>query len=297
MWPITENLLAEIRTWRKEFRQAVAEEREPGNSSDDANRIEEPWDVLSPHNRAVQEAKKERDKQHRTQEGIRKATVWAVVAAIAYAGIAAFQWSTMRDATNAATKAANTAASQLELSQRPWINFDTIVDAPLSLSGDSVLVSVRLTMRNSGPSPAMNVAIAEGLAADPTNIFDFREAVCGDATKWSTTSPIVTDTVFPNVTLNMSPHLPSGTFTKNLVASRMSPEPFWKDKILQPALVVCVAYRPSFNPTSVYHTSYVFALLKVEPGERPSSLFTIGENVPPEHLKLQLFGLMAIRAD
>ena len=113
------------------------------------------------------------------------ATFAIAIATVFYTDYAKKQWVVM--------------SGQLELTDRPWINFDTAVDESLTFSGDQVYVSIRVSMRNSGPSPAMNVFISEGLAAAPTNIFEFRSKVCEDATHWSLTSPTVTETVFPRL--------------------------------------------------------------------------------------------------
>jgi hypothetical protein len=49
--------------------------------------------------------------------------------------------------------------------------------------------------------------------------------------------------------------------------------------------VVCIAYRPAFDNTSLYHTAYVIDLVKNNPN---SMAFKIGENVGREKLRLVL---------
>jgi hypothetical protein len=64
-----------------------------------------------------------------------------------------------------------------------------------------------------------------------------------------------------------------------------------------PSIVVCIAYRPVFDNTSVYATVYVFDLLKLDSANRPSGVFKIGEVIDREHLTLRWHPSIAISAN
>jgi hypothetical protein len=74
----------------------------------------------------------------------------------------------MRKATDAATKAAgaansaaDTAAAQLEMTDRPWVTIDVVITGPLTYSDkEGVFMSFLFIPKNIGRSPAQNVLIS-----------------------------------------------------------------------------------------------------------------------------------------
>jgi hypothetical protein len=99
-----------------------------GDSSQAGNKTErrsnEPVQVravVAFDDKARQDTKAEAERQYRAQNSIKNATWCAFLAAIVYAGIAAYQASEMRKATKAAQESADAATKQLEMIDRAWI--------------------------------------------------------------------------------------------------------------------------------------------------------------------------------
>ena len=82
-------------------------------------------------------------------------------------------------------------------------------------------------------------------------------------------------------------------------ASKQFPGSKFGEVILDPTVVICAAYRPSFDEHKVYHTSYILDLIRLIPGwpGGGTDLFKIGENVPADKLRLRLHVQGAIVAD
>jgi hypothetical protein len=294
VWPITENLLSDIRTWRKEIRQAVAEEREPTKPESASDRTVMPWDVLSPHDQAMQEARQERDKQYRTQEGIRKATICAVIAAGVYAAIAAFQWCEMRDATIAATSTARTAAKEFELSERPWVDAGISLVGPLKFDENGARVNLNIALRNTGHSPALNTWIESEMFIGFTGPrpSSYSQGVCERATHEPGTA------LFPNAPFAETHGV--GLTRQEIEKEKSNREHLafkLGDKFLLPVIIVCISYHPVFDEKKVYHTSYILELMRRDEVGNPHTDFKIGQDIPLKDLFLQLHFEKAIEAN
>jgi hypothetical protein len=62
-----------------------------------------------------------------------------------------------KQAADAATNAANTASAELELAQRPWIDFDFRIIGGLHQEADGITLKVNFSLKNIGHSPALDV--------------------------------------------------------------------------------------------------------------------------------------------
>jgi hypothetical protein len=93
----------------------------------------------------------------------------AVLVALGIFAVNAWQsWETRKSA-NAAQKAADTAATALELTQRPWVFVkDAKVISPLTFDKEGAHVTFEITLRNSGLSPAINIQIVPKLYPLPS---------------------------------------------------------------------------------------------------------------------------------
>lgn len=122
----------------------------------------------------VEQVDKDQKASYRTQEGIRKWTRGAVIAASIYAAIAVLQWCEMRKATRAATTATYIAMQQFEASERPWVSINVNIDSPLFFNAPRVptgvgspfipgetgaMITARFTLINTGHTPAEAVEI------------------------------------------------------------------------------------------------------------------------------------------
>ena len=88
------------------------------------------------------------DKQMRFKEPIVLFTAMLALGTIALAVVALLQWATL-EKTDATLKEA----------QRPWVEFNPVIDGDLSWAGEEVAMLAHLDLKNSGHSPALNVRV------------------------------------------------------------------------------------------------------------------------------------------
>jgi hypothetical protein len=67
--------------------------------------------------------------------------------------------------------------------------------------------------------------------------------------------------------------------------------------ILSPTVVICTAYRPTFNSASIYHTVYIVDLFRIDSSGNMLGMFTIGEDVDSAHLRLRFNAIGGVFAD
>ncbi len=108
--------------------------------------------IVSYDEETARNTKHEQDRQHRTQNSIKKAAWCAFVAAVIYAGIAAFQWNEMRNATVISREA-------LESVQRAFVSFQHFEYLRIQDPDRSDVHTWNITaiFENGGTTNAMNV--------------------------------------------------------------------------------------------------------------------------------------------
>jgi hypothetical protein len=203
-----------------------------------------------------------------------------------------------RTAADAAKSAADTAASQLELEQRPWVDTTIAIDGPVTWNVNGMNVAVKITAMNTGHSPALGVFSSPLLligARGGMNASTFRSQACKDA---------------EGGTIRLGPALFPARSIEGQYSFRVSNDDIEQGKaerefpgskfgnvILGPSMVICTAYRPEFNKTSVYHTAVIVDLFKIDSKGNMLGMFTIGEDVDAAHLKLRFSAIDPISAD
>jgi hypothetical protein len=202
---------------------------------------------------------------------------------------------------NAAHSAADTAARQLELTERPWVDANITLDGPFDFNQNGANIHLKLLLRNTGPSPAESTSISYlGLIGNKTaNAENYRDQVCKDATRFTTSMPFGI-TLFPNVSFDQRESV--GIENDAIKSGKDSiefPNTHLPDDIFDyPTVIVCIAYRPTFNKTSIYHTAYILDLLHLKPFNGYGGVtFKIGEDVPVEDLLLRIHTTNAVYAD
>lgn len=92
------------------------------------------------------------------------ATVILAIATVVAVVIYGRQLAANINAADAAKSAANTAAAQLEMTDRPWVTIDIVITGPLTYSDKGgVFMSFLFIPENIGRSPAQNVLISPKL--------------------------------------------------------------------------------------------------------------------------------------
>ena len=233
-----------------------------------------------PNRRAVARAGKEDYGANWTEKGTIAVAILLLSANIF---MAVANWGAAR----AATSAANTAAGQLELSERPWVDAQVSIDGPLTYNVNGANLHVLINMRNTGHSPALNTEISPKLLTtfggqEPMKI---REQLCADASRVSNTMPLGT-TLFPDVQF---PYHLTVTLSEKEIKDAQE---LWKGKLGNNAiglnLVFCIAYRPTFAKAT-YQTGYILDVINVDKKTNlPNITFPWGEEIDPDHLRIRL---------
>jgi hypothetical protein len=215
----------------------------------------------------------------------------AIYAAITYGIYCANQ-----TASEAAKSAAETAAAQLELAERPWVDASVLLDGPFTFSVNGATIPLRIALRNTGHAPALSVGVWPSalIGAKAANVVSYRPEACNGAERMSNLGVAL----FPNTNFEQPESVTIGKETmENEKASKEFPGSNFGDVILSPTIIVCLAYRPPFKSDSIYHTAYILDLLKIDSTGLASPNFKIGENIDTKHLLLRLHPLTAISAD
>ena len=152
--------------------QAIQKNTESIHAAEERERQKKPGGetvhrIIAFDDKTVRDAKKESDRQYRTQNSIKRATWGAVTAACIYAGIAAWQGWEMRKATIAATNAANTAHDALILDQRAWVGVQGTESEEFSVANGFI---VTVVFSNSGKTPAHSVQSSAGYKTSPVPV-------------------------------------------------------------------------------------------------------------------------------
>ena len=191
--------------------------------------------VVAYDEETIRNSKAEADRQYRTQNSLKKAAWCAFIAAILYAGIAAWQTYEMRRSTEAAKQAANTAQQQLEASEGAAVNFDVSVSGSFVSDSTGVKLQTTINLRNVGHSPAVEMLRGiEFLPLAPSDIIPERDKVCSEARIAARA-----DALFPGDNL---PENWTLTINKDKVDEALKLKSF-----LHPTLIVCVSYRSIFS--------------------------------------------------
>jgi hypothetical protein len=209
---------------------------------------------------------KEVERYHTGQDNTYKLqgrTFWVSLATlvflIVYTGFTVAMYFANRDAANAAgvaaaaaTSAAETAAQQLELSERPWIQIiEARMSGPLTFSKEHAQLAFHFKIKNIGRSPALDTFINLELGG-PGTPFQERKRFCEQTTK--NTEGLGT-ALFPDA---------EDTFDTGFTTTRKDIEARTFHGFLTIYPIACVSYRPSFID-SQYYTGAIYELARLGP--------------------------------
>jgi hypothetical protein len=214
----------------------------------------------------------EKQKASRPQRIEAVCAVALVVITAFYTHYASQQACAAITAANAAKSAADTAASQLELAQRPWLSIvDARVLSDLTFGQNGGQVTFGFTIKNSGNSPAVDVWVGPELyLPDDTGSWETElRRTCTDPQEAKPSQPENGAVIFPNIS------------TPFKIGTSMSNKDMDKGRLARSDLVavvpmVCITYRSTFN-RRIYHTGITYF---------PWTIRYNGGTVPVKHLPL-----------
>lgn len=214
---------------------------------------------------------------------------------IVYAGLTGIQArqsirsaDAAKDAATAATNASQTAATQLELAERPWVDASVMLDGPFDFNVNGANIHLKVMLRNTGNSPAesTNISYLGLIGKQGVDAAAYRDQVCKDAAKLTTSMPLGI-TLFPKVDFEQQESIGIGAeaIERGKDSTEFPTAHLPNDIFDYPTVVICVAYRPTFNRTSIYHTAYIFDLMHSKPFNGHGGVtFKVGEDVPVDYL-------------
>jgi hypothetical protein len=167
------DLLAEIRqylmaarAWLRKVQDAIQQQSETQHDCDEVDRGErspaQPLRaVVSFDDETVRATKAESERQHTTQEGIKKATWAAVMAASAYALITILIWCQTIRQTNVATAALRQSIGSFRTDERAWIEIQPInpILKSQASNGFGALFTYDIFPKNVGKTAAYDIAV------------------------------------------------------------------------------------------------------------------------------------------
>jgi len=109
-------------------------------------------------------------------------TVVTLVVLVIYTSYTIKIYKATGKSADAAKNAADTAAKQLELTSRPWVDIDVFISAPVTYGTNGVNIGFTFVVKNIGQSPAQNVSIAPRLIPGGmgTDVHERQQHVCED---------------------------------------------------------------------------------------------------------------------
>jgi hypothetical protein len=236
--------------------------------------------------------------------------------AVVYSYFAYLQWQAIEEsnrvaqtAANAARRATDITASELELSQRPWISVSFSAVSPLVIDAQGLRVSMQTTIDNVGHSPAVKGAESTKLYTsfllrpDP---WKMRDESCREAEMMSNgvlanTKVGLTQTWFPG---NQPPRIAmysisraeimKGMVQRNEFGLGETPPPWYAVDI-----AYCVAYYSSFG-NKQYHTGYLLQIVRnrlLPPAELVQNFSLESETTPVTIIYGAFSGLIPMGPD
>jgi len=191
---------------------------------------------------------------------------------------------TAKQSAGAAKSAARTAASQLELAERPWLYLQELkIESGLTYnpSGGTTL-AVTPVVKNDGGSPAAGVfSNSEMIVGNFSDAVTERQRFCDARVRLR--PPSYDETVFTKdkKTLLVDFARISGERLSTLPVPAGS-----KTAVISPFIINCVAYRSTFNPDSIYYTGTIFEMWRFDPAHpQLQFVFLVGENVPIANIR------------
>jgi hypothetical protein len=323
---ITTDFLHELKKIRSDVRAMASELRDlrndvktlckPEASSDEQDIGDNKQNIAGAPSRSNRDSQSYEKKQYaldklryRLERDSSKVALSTFVALVIYTGFTIAMYHANKQsadaasrAADAATKQAATSEQQLELAERPWISADISLAGPLVFDFNGMHAGFQVVFKNSGHSPAF-IMIRSDMTVQPNGIdlTKKRDEFCQATEVLGQNNAILNDVVFPGVDIPRTYNL---NVTKDELdkAQRFIVDNYpGSGQILtsvQPVVIFCIAYRPSFKSEGHYMTSYILTITQPRPGF-PNVTVNLSTKKPiyqPRELRLQFFPVGSITA-
>jgi hypothetical protein len=175
------------------------------------------------------------------------------------------------DSNNTALKQFELAQKQFEITQRPWIEVDSIDPINILLvsqyaGGFSYSMEFKVRFSNVGNLPAFNVKVLPvAFLAEQDKVIDsYIGKMQGDICSHPETNMAYdiasnSQTMFPKK---------SGEFSAGLGITPTATQVRRQDKLISPVLIGCITYQYPSSKT-IHHTGFIFTVEPKSPNEKP----------------------------
>ncbi len=293
-------ILFALRKWVRETYEEIQDYEASRRTKNEGQRQKElPPDkpvevraVVSYDDKTVGDNKAEANRQHRTQNSIKRAAWSAFIAACVYATIAAYQAYEMHRSTLAAQKSADSAAAQLQVTDRPWVKATPKKVSPITFDAEGrMTLAVNFDLTNVGHSVATGVTIYSGAFAQESGSIRYFEdppkrqkELCGKPQEGG-----VVLTLFPEETkeLGIRIYISHEEMAKNIVPPPPGAPnpPIPAGDRISPILFGCVDYR--YGGLAKHHqTGFIYSVGRLESDGPIPHLVIIGRDVPGNQVSL-----------
>jgi len=230
---------------------------------------------------------KKRDAAEKKQEARDKlrfgVEVAGLVFVIIYAGLTLWMSYSAYRSAKAAMNQATTSASQLEMSERPWISFVALKDSPLHFDQFGLTLKLKFDLRNTGLTPATHVFTDVEfipITGDQELFATFKKNACLIAEKDSASSEV---TVFPGA---------DSVEERKFFLGIQNVDKFTSHGFVMLNVIVCVAYESTDDPSKHYSSgAQIYRLTRITPiGEEG---IVAHQDVPVDDLRVYPFGQTA----
>lgn len=229
------------------------------------------------------------------------ATVLIAVLTGFYVHYSRAQWQVMNGQLTQIKAGNEIQGSELELSQRPWVDAQISLEGPLRFDENGATVPLRFGLRNTGHSPAFaaNIEVRPVLPFIDNDPSQYVAQVCKEATRDTMSVIGLGIALFPNAAPfeeRIGVEIGKNNIEEQIKQLRKRGAHFGRT-LVGPSIVACIGYRPPFNVPTVYHTSYIIDIMRLNANNVPISTFPIGKIVDISRLRLQLHPLNGISAN
>lgn len=170
----------------------------------------------------------------------------------------------------------------LVLIERPWLDPHIQLNGPLEIEGDGgIRLPIVIDITNLGKSPATAITISPQIwmKSRHENIIDALKSLCEQTEGHCMRNANFGDVLFPGPASQSRIEYTIGVSGEDI--QRYS----WNG-VYDAFILLCVAYRSTLDDKIVHYTAPTYHLVRVQEPPNIPTVFSVGESVPPNRLRL-----------
>jgi hypothetical protein len=245
------------------------------------NESSEPQPTREPQRIGVEVDFSPREKQrskadYKNAQRLQWATFWVgfvtLIVLGVYTNYTRKQWEAIlesnritKTSADAAKNAAEIAAMQFEAAERPHVSGEFSFNKPLVIDKNGLHVNFTMTFTNTGATNAVNAFAQSNIfPLQPSGLDPHaeRDRLCKNARESTSRFRFP---IYAKQKGGMGFDMPINRSDLDSAARRLG-------GAVVPAIVVCIAYQPSFNAKTFYHTGFIYQITYIPDPESPNRM-------------------------